>query len=132
MLKESSSVIKELHRWLSNQNDQYSKMNQSMLTFLNFYKEIEQIANQPIPRDCHKAQFTSYRQSIQKALGHHNLCKMKLEIPDLDHINQENSLLLQKSTLYLSSLQIFIDTNTVFELETTQYSDLKAKLDQLT
>ncbi len=59
---------------------------------------------------------------------------MKLEVPDLDHINQENSVYLDKSSKYLSSLHSFLDTHSVttLELDTSHFTDLKAKLDTLT
>jgi hypothetical protein len=54
MLKESTKTLCELNQWLGNSNQKYFKMNQSLLTFLDFYKEIERIANQAVPKECHK------------------------------------------------------------------------------
>jgi hypothetical protein len=45
MLKESTNKLEEINQWLANSKRKYFKMNQSLLTFLDFYKEIEKIAN---------------------------------------------------------------------------------------
>ena len=56
---------------------------------------------------------------------------MKLEIPDLDHINQENSTLLDSTSHLLTSLQSFINSNTHIELDLESYNDMKSRIDTL-
>ena len=58
--------------------------------FINLYKELEELSAVPIPRDGFKAALINLKDKLRRSLQWHTLRKVKVEIPDLELITQQN------------------------------------------
>lgn len=81
MMSQTVKMLEELGKGFRVQKDQFARMNQQMLALVSFYKEIE---------ECSNGGQATLKQRIQKILQHHSLAKLKIEIPEIDLIDQKN------------------------------------------
>ena len=67
-----------------------SDLTPSFLLFINLYKELEELNALPLPREGFKAALVNFKDRLRRSMQWHTLRKVKVEIPDIQLISQQN------------------------------------------
>ena len=134
ILNMTVEVVQEISREFSSGANQLADLSQALVMFINFYKEVEELSGTPIPKEGFKPALLRLRQDLAKSLQWHSLKKIKVDLPDLEIIQENHRALKTRADTLLSNLNkhIVILKETHVELSKSKYDQMNIEIKQKT